>query len=133
MKKKLLISLSVLIFCLCLVGCGKKMNQLENISITIKDGTLTKTSATIIITDLSVNENTYGEWFRIDKKENGKWNEVKKIGEAWFNLIGYMVDENHQLELNQNWKDIYGELETGEYRLVKEVNHEYISVEFKID
>ena len=133
MKKKLLVSLSVSILCLCLAGCDKRMNQLENISIVIKEDTLTNTSATIIITDLSGNQNTYGEWFRIDKKEYGKWKEVKKIGEAWFVLIGYMVDENYQLELEQNWKDIYGKLEPGKYRLVKEVNNEYISVEFKID
>lgn len=51
----------------------------------------------------------------------------------------YLVDENGNLELNQNWQDIYGELANGEYKLVKYVtnleNNTYstISVNFDIE
>jgi len=36
-------------------------------------------------------------------------------------LPSYHVDENNQLELRQNWDYIYGTLEDGVYRLVKDV------------
>lgn len=137
MKKKLLIGLLTLVMCFISVGCmnrNKELNKLENVSMIIKNKTLTKTGATIIITDLSGNDNTYGESYRIDKNENGKWKELKPIIKdyAW-NLVGYTVDENNKLELEHNWEWLYGKLENGKYRLVKDVNNKYISVEFEID
>ncbi|HOO67763.1 MAG TPA: hypothetical protein PLC53_00120 [Bacilli bacterium] len=124
----------------CPVDNDDELNEVEGVSMIIKVGTLTRTSATVIITDLSDKDNVYGNEFRIDKKENGEWKELEPIIDnyAW-DLIGYMVDDNNTLELVQEWEWLYGELDNGEYRLVKstsvpleKVNH-YFSVEFKID
>lgn len=110
------------------------MDKLDGISMIIKDGTLTRTSATIIITDTSGKKNEYGEWFRIDKKVNGNWKKLDmKVDDYWIKLVAHKVDSNNKLEMNLSWKSIYGDLENGEYRLVKEVNNEYFSVEFTID
>ena len=109
-------------------------NNLENISIAIKEGTLTKTGAVIIITDLNEITNTYNEFFRIDKKEQNKWIELTPIINNYgFNEIGYFVDKNNKLELEHNWKWLYGSLDKGKYRLVKEENNKYFFVQFKID
>lgn len=124
----------------CTIDNIDELNEAENVSIIIKDGTLTKTSATIIITDLSGKNNVYGTAFRIERKENGEWKELETIIKNYgWNLIGYSVDENNKLELEQNWEWLYGKLERGEYRLVKDTsiplekeNH-YFSVKFKID
>jgi len=117
-----------------------EMNNIENVSIVIKDGTLTKTGATIIITDTNKKHYEYGMPFRIDKKEDYGWRELKITGNGAFNLPAYIVDKNNKLELNQNWEHIYGELESGEYRLVKYVcvndgctKKKYFSVEFNIE
>ena len=103
----------------------------------IKENTLTKTGATIIISDISESKNTYGEWFRIDKKTNGFWDELKSIDENYgFNDIGLTVEKDDKLEINTDWSKIYGELEKGEYRLVKELydcEHIYLAVEFTIE
>ena len=88
---------------------------------TIKKGTLTKTSAIVIITDINKQKYDYGTSFRIDVKENDSWEEVEKIGPAHFTAIAYLVDENKKLELKQNWSHIYGKLSKGEYRIVKDV------------
>lgn len=136
MKKKILLFCLLVLLCIGLVFYifrdNTKISPLENISIQIKEGTLTNTGTTILITDLSEDNNIYGEWFRIDKREKGKWKELK-ANNTWFNLSSYYIDENNELELEQNWESIYGKLESGEYRLVKKVNNEYISVSFKID
>ncbi len=130
MKKKL-IFIAIIFTCFVITGCNKEMNTLENVSIKIKDDTLTKTSATIIITDKSNKDYNYDEWFRIDKKENNKWKELETISSNWIDLPVYKI-ENNTLEMNQDWTNIYGSLKKGNYRLVKEVNDKYISVEFTI-
>ena len=103
----------------------------------IKDGTLTKTSATVIIEDKNEEKYNYSSWFRIDKKENEGWKEVNVIDEKYaFTDIAYLPDENGKVEMNTNWKNLYGKLEKGEYRLVKEVydnGNNYIYVEFTIE
>lgn len=87
--------------------------------IVIKDGTLTNTSVTIIITD-NISSHTYGEWFRIDEKVNGKWEEVSRLidNDNW-HLIGYTIDKNGKIELDEDWSNLYGELKPGKYRIVK--------------
>ena len=83
--------------------------------------------------EASNDNNTYGEWFRIDKKEKGKCKELDtKIDNFAFNMIGYLVDQDNKLELEHNWEWLYGRLGTGEYRIVKEVNNQYIYAFFKI-
>lgn len=117
-----------------------ELNELEGVSMTIKDNTLTRIGATIVITDTSEKNNIYGEEYRIDKKENGMWNELDVVvkGNYGFNSIGYYVNENNQLEMNINWQWLYGKLNNGEYRLVKstsvplEDTRHYFSVEFII-
>lgn len=95
--------------------------SLKNVSLDIKDETLTKSGATIVITDLNENPYTYSEWYRIDKLDGGYWKELQKISDATFSDIGIIVGEEHKIEENVNWATIYGELEEGEYRLVKSV------------
>lgn len=115
-----------------IVGCQNKNN--DNV-MTIKEGTLTNEGVIVIITD-DDNTNLYGEWFRIDKNINGKWNELKGNSNDW-TLQGYATNENGKLELQQSWEHIYGKLDTGKYRLVKEAGTkkkgQYIEVEFSIE
>lgn len=111
------------------------IEDIDGITMTIKEGTLTNKSATIIITDTTNNENVYGSYYRIDKYEFDKWNELDIIYEdnyAWIS-IGYLVDKDNKLEMDINWSNLYGELNKGKYRIVKKVNNKYFSVEFQID
>lgn len=116
------------------------MNNIPNVSMIIKDGTLTRTGATVIITDTNDNPFDYGFPFRLDIMENGTWKKVEVTGDGAFELPAFTVDENKRLELNQNWGHIYGKLENGEYRLVKSVcvndgcsKSKYFSTEFIIE
>lgn len=148
MKKKLYGILICFIFMLGITGCNTEaiikdtaeLNEVEGVSMTIQKGTLKRTSATIIITDLSGKKNTYGEEYRIDKKENGNWKELDVMvkGEYGWNMIGYLVGTNNKLVMEINWQWLYGKLEDGEYRLVKnlymseEKKNYYFSVEFEL-
>ena len=108
--------------------------SLENVKMEIKEGTLNENSAIIIICDNNEKTYGYGEWFRIDKKENGKWKELKAIKKGpFFTEIAWGVNEDKKLEMQVNWKNIYGTLVKGEYRLVKRVydnEYRYFSTRF---
>ena len=119
--------------------CSVKIDDLDGVSMIIKDNTLTRKGATVIITDTSDRKNIYGESYRIDKKVNNKWTQLETIIENYvFTSIGYYVDEDNKLELDVNWDGLYGELEDGEYRIVKDTSEagegtsHYITTEFVI-
>lgn len=106
MRKKVWIIVGILIVVIGIFAISiwliqsnkQRMNQVAGVSIKIKEGTLTNTGATIIITDTTDKNYSYGEPYRIDKKENGKWKEAPKVIEdAFFNMPAYLPDENNQI------------------------------------
>ena len=116
---------------------GESQSEASGVSLTIKSGTLTNTSATVIITDENDQKYSYEQWFRIDKKENDTWKEIDTISDDYtFITLAYNVGKDGTLEMKQDWKDLYGELESGTYRLVKQINDngtKYFWVEFTIN
>lgn len=92
----------------------------SDITMTIKEGTLTRKSATIILE--SKNDYSCGESYSIDKKENGEWKSINQINSYTFNLLGLLPGKDGKIECNLNWSERYGELENGEYRIVKSVD-----------
>lgn len=119
-----------------ITGSTIKANEVENVSMTIKDGTLTNTGATLIITDNNEKKHLYDEWFRIDKKVDNRWEETTIINYDYIvNAIAFIIGEDGIAEEKVNWKDLYGELQQGQYRLVKRLNgdkYSYIQTEFEI-
>lgn len=112
-----------------------EIEDIDGITMTIKENTLTKTSATIIITDTTNNNNIYGGYYRIDKFEDNVWKPLDIIykGNYGWTAIGYLLDKDNKLEMDINWSTLYGELNKGKYRIVKEINNKYFKVEFQID
>ena len=92
MRKKIWIIVGILIVVIGITAISiwliqsnkQRMNQVAGVSIKIKEGTLTNTGATIIITDTTDKNYSYGEPYRIAKKENGKWKEAPKVIEDSF-------------------------------------------------
>lgn len=108
----------------------------ENVKLEIKEGTLTNTSATVIITDKNENPYGWGVPYFIEIEEDGIWAELENLLDfAWIE-IAYELDENGQYEQKINWENYYGELKPGNYRLGKNVyDNGYINfyVEFTIE
>ena len=106
MRKRVIVICGVLIVCIIGIVVMSQLktneadfNPADKVTMEIVEGTLTNTGATIVITDLSGEDNTYGAWYRIDKWEDGKWYELedKIAGENAWIAIGYKTDENNQL------------------------------------
>ena len=108
----------------------------ENVKLEIKEGTLTNTGATVIITDKNENPYGWGVPYFIEIEEDGIWAELENLLDfAWIE-IAYELDENGQYEQTINWENYYGELKPGNYRLGKNVyDNGYINfyVEFTIE
>lgn len=113
----------------------------------VKENSLTKTSATIIVEELIDYNISYGEPFWIEKMnyQTNKWEKLEnKCSNCAFNLPAYRVTPDKPLVLKHDWQSFYGELSKGDYRLVKEAFFEsdipideddiyYIWTEFYID
>lgn len=112
--------------------CDTTLDDLvENVTVQIYDISLT--GATIIITDKNKEPYTYGQWYKIEKEENGKWIELPpKIKNYGFNDLGYLVDENNEVKFVMDWEWLYGKLDLGSYRIIKKVNDHYIYIPFGI-
>ena len=142
MKKRVIIVLSSLVVLVLAITCAivfipnyaEPIDLAEDITMEIKEGTLTKTGATIVITDLSGKNNTFSKEFRIDQKRGGKWYTLKDKSKNKVNVVaGQKGEENKKLEQELNWEKNYGTLSDGYYRIVKKINNKDIVVEFKIE
>lgn len=140
MKKRVIIVLSSLVVFVLAITCAivfipnyaEPINLAEDITMEIKKGTLTKTGATIVITDLSGKNNTFSKEFRIDQKRGGKWYTLKDKSKNEVDVMPGQ-EENKKLEQELNWEKNYGTLSDGYYRIVKKINNKDIVVEFEIE
>lgn len=140
MKKRVIIVLSALVVFVLAITCAivlipnyaEPIDLAEDITMEIKEGTLTKTGATIVITDLSGKNNTFSKEFRIDQKRGGKWYTLKDKSKNEVDVMPGQ-QENKKIEQELNWEKNYGTLSDGYYRIVKKINNKDIVVEFEIE
>ena len=88
MKKKLLIIFLCGVMALGVTGCGKQKNELDigdksdikvsqnDVIMTIKEGTLTNKSATLVLTNNSDKNFQYGNPYGIEIKKDGEWHKI---------------------------------------------------------
>lgn len=140
MKKRIILSIVFLLLFVGLIiysvifsyGEAEPLDLAENITMEIKEGTLTNKGATVVITDLSGNENTYNNEFRLDRKKNGRWHKMVKEDPVIVTPGATGKDENNKVEIELNFETYYGIIEDGHYRIVKEINDKDIAVEFDL-
>ena len=148
MKKKILIGLlcSFVLLTACnnnKLDVGEVSNIVtsnENVSLTIKEGALTSTKATLILENNSTEDLGYSDSYEIEIKKDNAWYKINVV--IGFNEPFYIVESNQSQELEINWENGYGSLTPGEYRIIKDVmlmdnddTYEdfYIAAEFTID
>lgn len=151
MKKTILTILLCGIMVLVMAGCEKQKNEFDigdksNIKIskndvimTIKEGTLTNKSVTLVLTNNSDNNFQYGNSYEIEIKKDGEWHKIN--AELYFNLLLFQLSAKESKEIELDWENGYGKLAKGTYRIIKEIDYEYkegkyetfnVAVEFTI-
>ena len=144
MKKKYIIIIVILLAILTCVfilknnnskfaGKADSVSSIKGVSISVKEYTLAHTDTVIIIKNETDSDIETGTAFSIDKEVNGKWMKLKTKHDTFWNLVSIIIPSNSSRELECNWEDIYGKLEKGTYRLVKEINSKRIAVEFELE
>ena len=135
MKKTILTILLCGVMVLGMTGCGKQKNEFDignksNIKIsqndvimTIKEGTLTNKSATLVLTNNSDKNFQYGNPYEIEIKKDGEWHKINV--ELNFDMPAFPLSSKESKEIELNWENGYGKLAKGTYRIIKGINYEY--------
>lgn len=98
------------------------LNNFDGVNMNIKEETVSSTGLTVVIENNSETQCIYGEDFLLEKKINEKWYQVPTIIENYgFDDIGYVLEPGEKGEWRVDWDWLYGKLDSGEYRIVKNV------------
>lgn len=152
MKKTILTILVCGFMVLELTGCRVNKNEFDignvstielaekGVSLSIKENTLSKTGATLILKNNSDVDVEYGNPYKIEIKKDGKWHKINV--ELNFTLPAFELKSKETKELELNWKNGYGKLAPGDYRIIKSIDIQkedgtfdtfYVSAEFTIE
>lgn len=120
------------------------VNDLDDVTMVLRKETVSPEGLTLVFENKSNNHVIYGEYFLLEQKINEKWYEVPISieGDYGFNDIGYELNIGELREYEMDWEWLYGNLEIGNYRIIKDVldfkgtgdyNQYYLSTEFEIN
>lgn len=99
------------------------LNNFDGVTMTVKEGTTSSTSLTLVFENKSSSQCTYGQYFCLEKKINGKWYQLPSIIDNYaFNDIAYNLASGEYREWATDWNWLYGSLDTGGYRIVKDIH-----------
>ena len=99
------------------------VNNFDGVTMTVNKGTQSSTKLTLSFENNSISQCIYGEYFVLEKKINGRWHQVPVTidGNYGFNTIGYNLASGDVGERVVDWNWLYGSLNIGEYRIVKDI------------
>ena len=106
-----------------LADISKISGEEVNVELKIKENTLTNTGLTMIVTNKSDKDLSYGNPFGIEKSDAIYFRTLRPINEMAFNLPAFSLKKNETVELPINWEYGYGKLK-GKYRIVKSFHYE---------
>ncbi len=151
MKKMVFVILLCGVLILTMTGCVKTKNKLDignksnikalknDVIMTIKDGTLTNKSVTLVLINNSDKKIQYGSPYEIEIRKNDEWHKIN--AELNFTLQLFILESKEKNEFELNFEDGYGKLPSGTYRVIKKIDKEkedgvfdsfYVAVEFTI-
>ena len=129
MKKTILTILLCGVMVLEMTGCGKQKNEFDignksdikisqnDVIMTIKEGTLTNKSATLVLTNNNDKNFQYGNPYEIEIKKDGEWHKINV--ELNFDMPAFQLLSKESKEIELDWENEYGKLAKGTYRIIK--------------
>lgn len=141
MKKSIFTILMCGVMVFVMTGCGKQKNEFDignksdikisqnDVIMTIKEGTLTNKSATLILTNNSDKNFQYGTSYGIEIKKDGEWHKINV--ELTSTVPSFQLSARENKEIEINWENGYGKLEKGTYRIIKGIDYEYEEGKYK--
>ena len=141
MKKTILTILLCGVMVLGMTGWGKQKNEFNignksdikisqnDVIMTIKEGTLTNKSATLVLTNNSDKNFQYGNTYEIEIKKDGEWHKINV--ELNFDIPAFPLSSKESKEIELNWENGYGKLAKGTYRIIKDIDYKYEEGKYK--
>ena len=135
MKKTIVTILLCGVMVLGMTGCGKQKNEFDignksdikisqnDVIMTIKEGTLTNKSATLVLTNNNDKNFQYGNPYEIEIKKEGEWHKINV--ELNFDMPAFQLLSKESKEIELDWENEYGKLAKGTYRIIKGIDYEY--------
>src|SRR5699024_6335909 len=100
----------------------QNVNNLAGVTMSVSSTALSSSGGTFILTNKTDTTFIYGAAYSIEKKINNQWYKVPTIVEEYgFEDIGYELAATDSSEWPVDWEWLYGKLESGEYRILKDV------------
>ena len=101
----------------------ESLKELEGVTMFTKEGSVNAKGLTLRFGNKIKPEVIYGEDFILEKKIDESWYELPVIidGEYGFNDVGHEITFEGGPDWDVDWQWLYGELQEGQYRIIKEV------------
>ncbi|GIN62476.1 hypothetical protein J27TS8_24690 [Robertmurraya siralis] len=123
---------------------NETVNNLNGVTMLVKQGTVSSSGLTVIFENNSDKQCIYGEYYMLEKEIESRWYQVPVIvdGNHGFPDIGYDLVPSDVKEWTVDWGGFYGNLDSGKYRIVKDIldfrkpgdyDKYYVTAEFTID
>ncbi|EEG78310.1 immunoglobulin-like domain-containing protein [Dethiobacter alkaliphilus] len=136
MKRLLWLLISIAISLTLFSGCGDSanitnwepttyevVNNFDGVTMVVKEETISSTGLTVEFKNSSDSEGLFGEYFSLEKRINEGWYQVPRTYDEYLVPdIGYPLTPRGTRELLVDWEWLYGSLDTGEYRIVKDIS-----------
>ena len=134
MMKKALTFIFYIVMALGITGCETNKNEFDigeksnieiiesEVSFFVEEETLTNAGGTFILKNNSGKTFEYGNPYEMEIKKDNKWHKINV--ELNFTLLAFQLDVGESKEIKINWKNGYGKLSPGEYRIIKDINFE---------
>ncbi len=137
MTKKLLTMILIGVLIFALSSCSADMpennsdieteyeavNAFEGVTLGVKEGSITPEGLTLVFHNNQDKEHIYSSFYCIERKNGDKWTKIAYVTEenvGWDDMA-YIVPANQSVEEAVDWDWLYGSLNAGEYRIIKEV------------
>lgn len=100
---------------------SREVNTNDPVYIVPVEGTITSRGMVIDIVNNSDDTVYFGDYFAIEKRKGDSWKKLNYItsGSPDWNDVTYIIEPGGTVSFSYYWADMYGELEEGDYRIVK--------------
>ena len=101
----------------------ESINDFEGVSMKVLNDTVSSTGLTVLFENDSDKSCIYGSFYLLEKKISDKWYEVPVVfeGDYGFDALGFPLKQSQTSEWPVEWEWLYGILDAGDYRIVKDI------------
>lgn len=99
--------------------------SVDNVSMYIKEDSLTPKGATIVIEDKNKKVYNYSDGYFIEVLKDDKWIKLDENEKFWNDFV-YVLDESGILSMQLDWTKEYGTLANNKYRIGMVIGNEQI-------